>query len=226
MGRKAIDIPEDKLREYISKDMTYEAMARLIGCNKVVVGRKVRELKAKIAQAELPEAPAPEPEKRLQSPIKYDYLSPEEIKARYGAPGEFAEKPPRVLIVNNPRPKEANPTWPDDAPPDYTDPAWSMGRKPEEKNQQAKADADKPRLSLVPPQIINDIAIIREFGTNKYHSTENWKTVEKSRYIDALYRHWLAYVADNQSVDEESGYPHLWHCACNLAFICEMEAVL
>lgn len=92
-------------------------------------------------------------------------------------------------------------------------------------NQNAKADNGKPKLSLVPTEIINCIARCREYGTNKYHDPDNWKDVEKERYIDAAYRHWIKYVEDNNSVDEESGLPHLWHCACNLAFLCEFDKV-
>jgi hypothetical protein len=93
----------------------------------------------------------------------------------------------------------------------------------EEPDQTAKADAGKPKLSLVPPQIIRDIAVIREYGNKKYGDPENWKTVEKQRYHDAAYRHWLAYLEDNKSVDSESGLTHLAHLACNIAFLCEME---
>lgn len=90
-------------------------------------------------------------------------------------------------------------------------------------NRKAKADAGKPRLSLVPSEIIRDIARVREYGNDKYGDPENWKTVEPERYRDAAYRHLLAYVDDPQSIDEESGYPHLWHLACNVAFLCELE---
>lgn len=92
-------------------------------------------------------------------------------------------------------------------------------------NQTAKRDAGKPKLSLVPTEIIKNIAVIREYGNNKYPEggPDNWKTVEPERYRDALYRHWLAYLENPSSVDEESGLPHLWHLACNVAFLCEME---
>ena len=90
-------------------------------------------------------------------------------------------------------------------------------------NQQAKADAGKEQLTLVPRQIIREIAKIRMYGNQKYHDPDNWKTVEKERYRDAAYRHFLAYLDDPQGVDEESGLPHLSHLACNIAFLCEME---
>ena len=88
--------------------------------------------------------------------------------------------------------------------------------------QEAKADAGKPRLSLVPTQIIYDIARVREYGDQKYGSTDNWKTVEAQRYVDAMFRHLLAFVADPDGRDEESGLPHLWHLECNAAFLSEM----
>lgn len=35
-----------------------------------------------------------------------------------------------------------------------------------------KADEGKPKLSLVPTQIIRDIAVVREYGIEKYHDPE------------------------------------------------------
>lgn len=92
-------------------------------------------------------------------------------------------------------------------------------------DQTIKADAGKPRLSLVPPEIIRDIARVREYGNNKYPEggPDNWKLVEPERYRDALFRHLLAYLEDPYSKDEESDIPHLWHLACNVAFLCELE---
>ena len=91
-------------------------------------------------------------------------------------------------------------------------------------DQTAKQDAGKPKLSLVPTQIIRDIAEVREYGNRKYGSMDNWKNVEKKRYIDAMYRHLLAYIDDPDGTDKESGIRHYKHIACNIAFICELEA--
>lgn len=68
-----------------------------------------------------------------------------------------------------------------------------------------------------------DIARVREYDTEKYGDPENWRQVQPERYVDALLRHTVAYVRDHKAVDAESGLPHLWHMACNLAFLCEME---
>ena len=92
-----------------------------------------------------------------------------------------------------------------------------------EKNQTIKADKGKPRLSLVPAEVIRCIARVREFGNCKYKDTNSWKQVEVERYRDALYRHLLEYIEDPQRLDKESQLPHLWHIACNVAFLCELE---
>ena len=88
-------------------------------------------------------------------------------------------------------------------------------------DQTAKADAGKAQLTLVPRKIIWDIAAIREYGNEKYGDPENWRQVSDERYRNAAFRHFLAYLDDPNSVDMESGMPHLWHLACNIAFLCE-----
>jgi hypothetical protein len=90
-------------------------------------------------------------------------------------------------------------------------------------NQEIKADAGKPQLTLVPRQIIFDIARVRSYGLKKYGKAESWKSVEIERYRDATFRHFMAYLDNPQGVDEESGLPHLSHLACNIAFLCELE---
>jgi len=101
-----------------------------------------------------------------------------------------------------------------------------VGRRietPETPDQEAKSDAGKPRLTLVPTQILFDIAEVREYGCKKYKNPDNWKRVEEERYWEAAYRHFLRCVNDHDAVDPESGISHLKHLVCNLAFICEMR---
>lgn len=95
-------------------------------------------------------------------------------------------------------------------------------------DQMAKADSGKPRLTLVPTQIIFDIAKVREYGNKKYPEggPDNWKKVEVQRYRDAAFRHFIAYLNDPKGADEESGIKHLSHLACNIAFLCELEKEL
>lgn len=91
------------------------------------------------------------------------------------------------------------------------------------RNQDIKADNGKPRVTLVPLEIIRNIARVREFGLQKYKEKESWKSVEVERYRDAMFRHLLLYIEDPYGLDDESGLPHLWHLACNVAFLCELE---
>lgn len=69
---------------------------------------------------------------------------------------------------------------------------------------------------------LGGVAEVRMYGTEKYGDSENWRKVEPKRYVDALYRHLLAYIEGNE-VDEESGLSHLAHMACNLSFLLDKE---
>lgn len=86
-----------------------------------------------------------------------------------------------------------------------------------------KADAGKYRPTLCHQSMIEAVATVREHGAKKYGDSECWKRVEEQRYKDALYRHWLAYLENPDGIDEDSGLPILWHAACNMDFLVEMQ---
>ena len=93
--------------------------------------------------------------------------------------------------------------------------------------QEAKADAGKPRLSLVPMQIVWEIEKIRRYGNEKYKDggVDNWKQVEAERHYEAFLRHVVkAWSGDHLQTDPESGYTHLAHAACDLAFFLQLTA--
>lgn len=90
-------------------------------------------------------------------------------------------------------------------------------------SQFAKNDKGKLSITLVPTQIIRDIAEVRMYGNRKYHASFNWILVDKEKFKDAMMRHLLAFLDDEDSVDPESGIPHYKHLATNMAFICEMK---
>lgn len=97
------------------------------------------------------------------------------------------------------------------------------------KANEFKYDAGKLRLTLVPRQIVQDIAAVREYGVrNKYKDKgiDAWRKVEVERFDDALYRHFMDYLDEPNGVDKESGLPHYAHVACNIAFICELRKEL
>ena len=85
-----------------------------------------------------------------------------------------------------------------------------------------KDDTGKPIISRVPPELILAVERVREYGCRKYPE-DSWKDVETQRYWEAVLRHTLAAWKDYRAVDPESGLPHIWHIACNLAFIISLE---
>jgi len=86
-----------------------------------------------------------------------------------------------------------------------------------------KETAGKLNLTLVPRKIITAIARVREYGNKKYGTANpnNWKANPRQQYNEAAFRHFIAYLDDNESIDKESGLPHLHHLACNIAFLIE-----
>lgn len=86
----------------------------------------------------------------------------------------------------------------------------------------AKADKGKIQPTLVSPDLVKAVAEVRMFGTEKYHDPDNWKEVEPQRYLDALYRHLLAYIG-GEECDLESGLSHLAHMGCNISFLLDKD---
>lgn len=86
-----------------------------------------------------------------------------------------------------------------------------------------KDDNGKLKLSRVPPELIEAVARVRDFGDRKYTDPENWKHIAQERWHEALLRHVLAIWNDPMHIDEESGLPSLWHVACNAAFLCAQD---
>lgn len=85
-------------------------------------------------------------------------------------------------------------------------------------NQELKKDAGKPRMDLIPSEVMIELAKVLTFGLNKGYKEESWKDVESYRYIAALYRHMTAWRLGEQ-VDTESKIHHLSHALCNVAFL-------
>lgn len=87
-----------------------------------------------------------------------------------------------------------------------------------------KHDQGKPRMSLVPPRALREVAEVLTLGAAKYEP-ENWRKVldgpdGPSRYLDAALRHINAYQIGFRE-DEESGRNHLAHAVCCLLFLVE-----
>jgi hypothetical protein len=94
---------------------------------------------------------------------------------------------------------------------------------PSEITDGLKHDGGKIRCDLVPPEIIEAVGAVRTYGVKKYCKEYSYREVEPKRYRAALMRHICAWLRNPFGKDEESGLPHLWHIACNLAFLLELD---
>lgn len=85
-------------------------------------------------------------------------------------------------------------------------------------NEGIKYDSGKPRLDLIPSEVLIELGKVLEFGARKY-SPGNWaKGIPNSRLLAASLRHLAEFMA-GRDIDEESGLNHISHCLCNLAFL-------
>lgn len=85
-----------------------------------------------------------------------------------------------------------------------------------------KHDGGKARLDLVPAELIEAVGAVMTHGTEKYGEA-SYRKVEPKRYRAALMRHICKWLKDPHGNDEDSGLPHLWHIACNVAFLLELD---
>ena len=86
-----------------------------------------------------------------------------------------------------------------------------------------KHDAGKNRLDLIPPPSLLYLGKVLTFGAEKYEPW-GWQNVPEAheRYYGAALRHLLAW-ANGNSIDSESGLPHLAHALCNIVFLLELD---
>lgn len=86
-----------------------------------------------------------------------------------------------------------------------------------------KFDGDKLRYELLPPELLEEVARVLTFGAHKY-SARNWELgMAWSRPFAALMRHMWAWWR-GEDKDPETGYSHLSHAACCIAFLVSYEA--
>lgn len=89
-----------------------------------------------------------------------------------------------------------------------------------------KEDKGKPRVELIPPKAIIELAKVLTYGANKY-KPNSWQNVTQGKdvhYASAL-RHLLAWK-DGEALDKESGLPHLSHAFSNIMFLMYHEEVI
>ena len=101
-------------------------------------------------------------------------------------------------------------------------PASSLpNTKTEKSNLKGKKyDQGKPRMDLLPPRALNEVAQVFGYGAGKY-GDYNWMDGLKwSRLVAASLRHITAWISGEQN-DPESGLNHLSHAACNILMLIE-----
>ena len=87
---------------------------------------------------------------------------------------------------------------------------------------ECKQDQGKPRLDLVPLEIVEAIGIVMTKALETY-TEGSWRRAEKLRFKAAMMRHLIKYMANSKSVAKDSKLPHLWHLATNVAFLISMD---
>lgn len=86
-----------------------------------------------------------------------------------------------------------------------------------ETEQGTKHDGGKTRLDLLDSAFIEGVGAVLEFGSRKY-AANNWrKGLAVSRCLGAALRHIFA-VLRGETLDKESGLPHLHHSCCAIMF--------
>ena len=82
----------------------------------------------------------------------------------------------------------------------------------------------KPAISLIPGPGLLHIASAFRDGATKY-GPANWRNdpVSTSTYVDAAYRHILAYFDGRETSAEDSGVHHLGHAAACLCILLDAE---
>lgn len=95
-----------------------------------------------------------------------------------------------------------------------------------------KMDEGKVRFDLVPPEFMFALGQVLTFGAQKY-GDRNWEHGMKwGRVFGALMRHMWAWWAGKGptnesflfgSLDQETGYSHLWHAAACVCFLVTFE---
>lgn len=94
----------------------------------------------------------------------------------------------------------------------------------QEHQKAVKADSEKPRMHLVPPKALLEIAKVLTFGAKKY-ADYNYRLgdgLDWTRVSNALDRHHKAWLsgADN---DPETGISHLAHVGACVMMLLDLQ---
>ena len=97
---------------------------------------------------------------------------------------------------------------------------------------QCKPSDDKPRISLLPPEVVWRMARVMEHGAYKHGEADYANLPGSDEHVNKALRHIFRHLR-GRHIDPETGEHHLVHAACDLviaAFLelrngrCEMDA--
>lgn len=83
-----------------------------------------------------------------------------------------------------------------------------------------KPGENKVLLQLIDPFFIDGLGQVLTYGAKKYQTGPGWKNLENPIFETegSVMRHWNEYKKGN-FYDDESGLPHLYHCASQLMIL-------
>lgn len=85
-------------------------------------------------------------------------------------------------------------------------------------NEAGHFDSDKPRVDLLPPDALIEVAKVLGFGAKKY-GDHNWLLgMSWLKLYGSTLRHLFKWCLGHDR-DEESGLPHLAHAACDVLML-------
>lgn len=101
---------------------------------------------------------------------------------------------------------------------------WNLEVNKEPATEGLKFDEGKVRYELLPPELLESVAQVLTFGAHKY-ADRNWELGMKwSRPFGAAMRHLWAWINPFvPDTDPETGYSHLAHAGCCIAFLISYE---
>lgn len=89
--------------------------------------------------------------------------------------------------------------------------------------QGTKFDGGKTPLHLIPPELLEEVGKVLQFGAAKY-GERNWEQgMDWSRVFSALQRHTWAWWG-GEDLDPETGLSHLTHAAACISFLVAYNA--
>lgn len=99
---------------------------------------------------------------------------------------------------------------------------WSVPITHSTEKVGVKFDDDKLPYHLLPPELLDGVSSVLQFGAVKY-APRNWEVgLGWSRPFGALMRHMWAWWR-GEGLDPESGMSHLWHAGACIAFLIAYE---